>query len=186
MRNVEFLTTLLFTNSWTFVVKLMQNRTGDDELEGISQTYERPANAPRWSNPYRKLNQLTIATHAVSLISTVVLFFAEEYCVHVINTILFLLSWLFLLDLPVRLFLMIRAHRRAKIWAMITNNKKRLTRKERREAEEELKRLLHHPLQWQKQVRLYQKKRMEETKELKRLMYHPFQWRKMLDFYKRK
>ena len=185
MLDVELFVTLLFTNCWTLVVKLMANRSGDDELKGIAYTYERPANA-RWSNPYRKINQLIIAAHAVSLISVIVLFFAGEYCMHEIYMILVLLSYLFLLDFPVRLFLMIRAHRRAKIWAKITNNKKRLTRKERREAEEELKRLLHHPLQWRRQVRLYQKKRMEEEKEVKRLLRHPFQWRKMLEFYKRK
>ena len=149
MLDVELFVTLLFTNCWTLVVKLMANRSGDDELKGIAYTYERPANA-RWSNPYRKINQLIIAAHAVSLISVIVLFFAGEYCMHEIYMILVLLSYLFLLDFPVRLFLMIRAHRRAKIWAKITNNKKRLTRKERREAEEELKRLLHHPLQWRK------------------------------------
>ena len=213
MLDVELFVTLLFTNCWTLVVKLMANRSGDDELKGIAHTYERPANA-RWSNPYRKINQLIIAAHAVSLISVIVLFFAGEYCMHEIFLILYILSWVYILDWPALVLIIIRENRRAMVWAKITNNKKRLTRKERREAEEELKRLLHHPLQWRKQVRLlrkerreakkelkrllhhplqwrkqvrlYQKKRMEEEKEVKRLLRHPFQWRKMLEFYKRK
>ena len=176
---------VLLFNIWITSRKLTIVRDGDRELEEIAYTYERPVNA-RQSNPYRKMKQYVFIIQSVSFISTIVTEIMGKYCTRETFLILYILSWVYILDWPALVLIIIRENRRAMVWAKITNNKKRLTRKERREAEEELKRLLHHPLQWRKQVRMLRKERREAKKELKRLLRHPFQWRKMLEFYKRK
>ena len=177
--------TLLFTNCWTLVVKLMANRSGDDELKGIAHTYERPANA-RWSNPYRKINQLIIAAHAVSLISVIVLFFAGEYCMHEIYMILVLLSYLFLLDFPVRLFCDDKSTQKGKDMGENNEQQKETDPKGTKRSSRRAEKAIASSAPMAKASEIVSKETNGGRKEVKRLLHHPFQWRRSWIFYRRK
>ena len=90
---------VLLFNIWITSRKLTIVRDGDRELEEIAYTYERPVNA-RQSNPYRKMKQYVFIIQSVSFISTIVTEIMGKYCTRETFLILYILSWVYILDWP--------------------------------------------------------------------------------------
>lgn len=131
--------------------RISKNKRYDDELTGISYTYERPKLGDR-SNTYHVLNKLTAITHLTSFVGMLLLEPLYRFCINVNNVVtgyvayvvfiaVFILSYSFLLDWPLVVFIGFRTNRRAKLWAKLTNNKKKLTNMERHRIQTEFDRI---------------------------------------------
>lgn len=132
---------LLLINVVFALGKIHGNGRWDDQLRGISPTYDRTMYIYR-SNTYNSLNKLVAIMHSLSLFCMILFLVLQRYSTAIVINIVAVLSFSYLLDWPIHVFLMLRANRRAKLWAQITKDKKKLTKKERKRIEEEFDSIL--------------------------------------------
>lgn len=133
---------LILLNIVFAIGKICGNRRWDNQLKDISPTYDRTKYLAR-SNTYKTLIRLVAIVHTLSLFSTILLPALRRYCtVKEINIAVAVLSFSFMIDWPIHVLLMLQANRKAKLWAQITKDKKKLTKMERKQIKEEFDNIL--------------------------------------------
>lgn len=102
-------------------------------------TFDRE-NVSERGRSYKKILRTIFTAHGLSFIGALMyMILAKAGCAVWILLIFAVLSVLYLLYPPIVVWQLFVAERREKQWLIITNNKRKLTRKERREAEQKLK-----------------------------------------------
>lgn len=133
---------LILLNIVFAIGKICGNRRWDNQLRGISLTYDRTKYFCR-SNTYKTLNRFVAIVHTLSLFNMILLPILQRCCtVQEINITVAVLSFSFIFDWPIHVLLMLKTNRRAKLWAQITKGKKKLTKIERKQIEEEFYNIL--------------------------------------------
>lgn len=122
-------------------IGLFRLRWWDNVMRRYAPTYAREKASER-SKPYKKMVRTDMLVFAISFVGSIALAIIETtecYSWEYLIAGIFSMSYFFYP--PILVWQLFVAERREKQWLIITNNKRKLTRKERREAEQKLKQI---------------------------------------------
>lgn len=132
---------LTLGNVWGLLCMLCKICKWERLMRENDPTFDRE-NVSERSRSYKKMIRTIFTAHGLSFIGALMyMILAKAGCATWILLIFLVLSVLFLLYPPIVVWQLFVAERREKQWLIITNNKRKLTRKERREAEQKLKQI---------------------------------------------
>lgn len=132
---------LTLGNVWGLLCMLCKICKWERLMRENDPTFDRE-NVSERGRSYKKILRTIFTAHGLSFIGALMyMILAKAGCATWILLIFLVLSALFLLYPPIVVWQLFVAERREKQWLIITNNKRKLTRKERREAEQKLKQI---------------------------------------------
>ena len=132
---------LTLGNVWGLLCMLCKICKWERLMRENDPTFDRE-NVSERGRSYKKILRTIFTAHGLSFIGALMyMILAKAGCATWILLIFVVLSALFLLYPPIVVWQLFVAERREKQWLIITNNKRKLTRKERREAEQKLKQI---------------------------------------------